>query len=266
MIYLGLAAIIIFWLIFLMDYQADALQFNESIAGERNTDDWFVFTMHNVSGQEDVTHHITVYGSKMLDADQPYQYWSEYFGRNLNQTPDIDKKWLFIWVEDWIEGTPVWPYDQNRFNVWIWGNLSVTPEPVQLQDIKARQSRKLQPAIIQGITYGSRVEWRDHNYYGDPYGWRDGFQMPYIVTGKSNSWSGWIKYQVPVAAELQDIQVLGGFSNYGTPYWNLVDRDVIQVEQTSTPRPAPTRAPVWEVANRASDRPGAPVINGRQRG
>ena len=108
------------------------------------------------------------------------------------------------------------------------------------------------------------MNWRDHNYYGDPYGWRDGIEMPYIQTGKSNSFSGWIKYQVPSAAELQDIQVSGWFYNHGSPYWNLVDREVVQVIPTLTP--APTPAPVREVMNRMSDRPGAPVIDGRQRG
>ena len=125
-VYIGLAVMMIFWLLVLMDYQADALQFNESIPGERNTEDWFTFTMHNVSGQEDVTHHVTVYGSKLMDPDEPYQYWSEYFGQTLNQTPDKGKRWLFIWAEDWIEGCPTWSFDQSHFIVWAWGNTTIT--------------------------------------------------------------------------------------------------------------------------------------------
>ena len=262
-VYIGLAILMIFWLLVLMDYQADAKEFNTSLPGERNTEDWFTFTMHNVSGQEDVTHHVTVYGSKLMDPDEPYQYWSEYFGQTLNQSSENGKRWLFVWVEDWIEGTPIWPFDQSSYIVWIWGNLTVKPEAVQLQDIAARQGKKLSPAIIPGITYGNPVNWREHNYYGDPYGWRDGIEMPYIQTGKSNGWSGWLKYQVPSAAELQDIQVAGWFYNHGTPYWNLVDREFVQVEPT--PTPAPTQAPVREVVERMSDRPGAPVIDGRIR-
>jgi hypothetical protein len=264
MIYLGLSCMLIVGLLFIAGYPADALPFNQSIPGERNTEDRFTFTMHNVSGQEDVTHHITVYGSKLLRADEPYPYWSEYFGQTLNQTPEKGKRWLFVWVEDWIEGTPTWPYDSSRFNAWIWGNTTAQPEPVQMQDIKPKQGLKLKPAIIQGVTYGSNVRWRDHNYYGDPYGWRDGIEMPYIQTGKSNSWSGWIKYQVPGNATLEDIQVSGWFLNHGTCYWNLVPRSFVQVEPTSTP--APTAAPVREVISRTSDRPGAAVIDGRQRG
>lgn len=262
-VYIGLAAMMIFWLLVLMGYQADAKEFNTSIPGERNTEDWFTFTLHNVSGQEDVTHHITVYGARLLPAGEPYQYWSEYFGQTLNQTPDKDKRWLFVWVEDWIEGTPIWPFDQSRFNAWIWGNTTIPAEPVQLQDIKPKQGMKLKPATISGVTYGANVQWRQHNYYGDPYGWRDGIEMPYIQTGKSNSWSGWIKYQVPAAAELQDIQVSGWFLNHGLCYWNLLDREVVQVIQT--PTPAPTPGPVREVFSRYSDRPGAPVIDGRER-
>jgi hypothetical protein len=232
--------------------------------GERNTGDPFIFTMQNVSGQENVTHHITVYGSKLIGNDTPYQYWSVSFGQWLNQTPEKDKRWLFIWVEDWIDGSPTWSFDQSRFNIWIWGNTTIKPEAVHLQDLAAQKGKKLSPAIIEGVTYGSNVKWRDYNYYGDPYGWRDGIEMPYIQTGKSNSWSGWIKYQVPSAAELKDIRVAGWFMNHGTAYWNLVDVSFVQV--APTPIPAPTIRPDQQVVNRVSDQPGAPEIDGRQRG
>ena len=262
LITIGLLLVIIAGLLFLFGQPAAAL--NQSIPGERNTDEWFEFTMHNVSGQEDVTHHITVYGSKLLPADEPYQYWSEYFGQNLNQTPENGKRWLFVWVEDWTEGTPTWPYDASRFNAWIWGNTTVQPETVQVQDVKPKQGLRVKPAIIQGVTYGANVKWRDHNYYGDPYGWRDGIEMPYIQTGKSNSWSGWIKYQVPDNATLEDIQVSGWFLNHGTCYWNIIPRSFVQVEPT--PVPALTAVPIsGEVISRTSDRPGSPVIEGRER-
>lgn len=222
-----LLIIIIGGLLFIAQAQAIG-QFNASIPGERNEGDLFEFTMNNVSGQESVTHHFTVYSSKLYDRNQSYQYWSVYSGQWQNQTPEKGKRWLFVWVEDWIEGTPTWPYDASRFTAWIGNNLTVNPEPVQLQDMKAVQGRKLSPAIIQGVTYGQPVGWREHNYYGDPYGWRDGIQMPYITTGKSNSWSGWITYQIPENAELADIRVSGWFLNHGTAYWNLIERNFTQ--------------------------------------
>ena len=98
----------------------------------------------------------------------------------------------------------------------------------------------------------------------DPYGWRDGFQQPHIEPGQSNAWSGWIKYQVPDRATLEDIQVAGWFLNYGTAYWNLVPRQVVQVTPTQTPVPIQQRP--LQVVQRISDRPGAAEIDGRQRG
>jgi hypothetical protein len=262
---IGLVLLIIAGLLLIFNSPVLALeQFNASMPGERNTGDPFEFTMQNASGQENVTHHFTVYSSKLYDPNQNYLYFSVYFGQWLNQTPEKGKKWLFIWIEDWIDGSPTWAYGEDQFKVWVYGNLTVNPEPVQMQDMKARQGEKLKPAIIDGVTYGHPVNWRDHNYYGDPYGWRDGIEMPYIQTGKSNSWSGWIKYQVPDSAELKDIRVAGWFLNHGTAYWNLVATNFSQAAATPTPAGV-TQTPVQQDVERISDRPGAPVIDGRIR-
>ena len=266
LIFFGLACIIVFGLLVILGQPAQALgQFNASMPGERNIGDLFEFIMNNVSGQENVTHHFTVYSSKLYDINQSYEYWSVSSGQWLNQSPEKGKRWLFIWVEDWTDGSPTWAYDKDRFTVWVNGNLTVNPEPIQMQDIKARQGEKLKPAIIEGVTYGHPVNWRNHNYYGDPYGWRDGIEMPYIQTGKSNSWSGWIKYQVPDSAELKDIRVAGWFLNHGTAYWNLVATNFSQVTATPTPAAGGIQIPVQQDVERRSDQPGAPVIDGRIR-
>ena len=267
LIYLGLACFIVAGLLILFHPASALEQFNASQPGERNIEDLFEFTMHNVSATPaQVTHHVTIYSSKLLQENQtPYLYWSVAYGQYFNQTPDKGKKWLFVWVRDWIDDIPVWEYDQDQFIVWVWGNTTINPEPVQMEDqTRNRLTKHINPAIIEGVSFGHPLP-REYAGYGDPYGWKDGFAEPRIEPGQSNAWSGWIKYQVPEKATLQDIQVAGWFMNYGTPYWNLVPRNITQV----LPIPAATvitiQVPQQQAVDRTGERPGAAVMGGRQR-
>ena len=119
----------------------------------------------------------------------------------------------------------------------------------------------LDPATIKEVS-GHPIS-KGYPNFRDPYGWRDGYAQPRIEPGRSNAWSGWITYQVPEKAELRDIQVAGWFMNYGTAYWNLVPREVVQV--TQVPAPAPVVPKVLQVIERAGERPGSQQVSGRQR-
>lgn len=209
--------------------------FNASQPGERNAGEQYQFTMHNVSGTyEDVTHHFTVYSSKLFEKNQSYHYWSVLYGQWFNQTPDKGKKWLFVWVEDYTEGSTTWAYEKDRFTVWIWGNTTIPAEPDQLEDHTSYSDKHRGPAIIQWVTYGHVVP-REYSWFGDPYGWRDGYIQPRIEPGRSNAWSGWIRYQVPERATLQDLQLAGWFDNFGSVQWNLVKRNITQASATVMP-------------------------------
>lgn len=216
-------------------HPVDALsQFNTSQPGERNPGDLFEFTMENVSGQEDVTHHFTVYSSRLLNINQSYLYWSVLNGQWLNQTPEKGKKWLFVWVEDYTDGATIWPYDTKYFLISLWGNTTINPEPIPMEDLAHRPDKHLNPVMIESVTFGHPVS-RDYAYFGDPYGWKDGYYQPRIEPGKSNALSGWILYQVPEKANLKDLQVVGWFMNRGTAYWNLAARNITQVTLTTAP-------------------------------
>lgn len=232
---------------------------------ELNREDLFTFTMNNVGGsQENVTHHFTVYSSRLMQENESYHYWSVLEGQMLNQTPDKGKKWLFVWVEDYIEGATTWPYEINRFSAWVWGNTTIPAEPVQMEDFTRRADKHLKPAAIEGVSYGHPVP-RDYSWFGDPYGWKDGFYQPRIEPGKSNAWSGWIKFQVPEKASLEDIQIAGWFLNYGTAYWNLVPRSIGQVQEIPTVTAKVTPQITGQAIDRIGERPGSEIIEGRKR-
>lgn len=256
-------AVLIF---FISLYPVDALPFNASQPGERNPGDPYQFTMHNVSGTyENVTHHITVYSSKLFPKNQSYQYWSVLYGQWMNQTPEKNKKWLFVWVEDYTEGATTWSYEKDRFTVWIWGNTTIPAEPVQLEDHTSYPDKHKGPAIIQGVTYGHTVS-RDYSWFGDPYGWRDGYIQPRVEPGRSNAWSGWIRYQVPDGAMLQDLQLAGWFDNFGSVQWNLVKKNITPVTVT----PGLTITPVQLIKRINENSNVNPVVtqeetNGRNR-
>lgn len=225
----GVVCFIIVGLILIGTQPVQAIeQFNASQPGERNPGDLFQFTMQNVSGTyESVTHHWTVTTSLLFEKEVPYHYWSIKYGQWFNTSPENGKRWLFVWVGDYTEGGTTWPYDIDQFTIWIWGNTTIKAEPVQLEDLSSWDDKHRGPAIIEGVTY-RHIAPGDFNYYGDPYGWRDGYFVPRLEPGKSNALTGFIAFQIPAAARLQDLQVSGWFMNFGGARWNLIARNITQ--------------------------------------
>jgi len=194
--------------------------FNASFPGERNAGQWYEFRIDNVSGLADVKYHFTVYDAQIRDS---YEYRSDAWGQWWTETPAPGKKFLFVWICGYSEGTTWWGWGADRFALWIDG-VSIASEPVIVSDIgKVNRgdswSAKVPPRTIRFME--NRSSYQDFTYSQDAYGYREGIEQGRMEPGKSNAMNGYLIFQVPRNSNLKDIQVAGWFGYFGTATWNL---------------------------------------------
>jgi hypothetical protein len=202
-------------------------KFNASFPGERNAGQWYDFSIANVSGDKDVTYHFTVYDAQFRD---DYEYRSDAWGQWWTESPAQDKKFLFIWICGYSEGTSWWGWGPDRFSLWINGSR-IDPEPVIISDIgKVRRgmgwSSQVPPRTIRFME--NRTSYQDFTYSQDAYGFRDGIEQTRMESMKSNAWNGYLIFQVPRTSTFKDMQILGWFGNSGSAWWNLELCEIVQ--------------------------------------
>jgi len=242
---------------------AEPVPFNTSIGGDRNLNQPFTFTMDNVSGTyASSVYQYTVYDYRIIDGH--YNYYSVNWGDWFKFYADPGNKYLIVWVRGNMEGgTSYFGWGQDRFRAWI-GNQVSKAEPVLLQDIPIRNPRASRGIITEQERTGpvcGNVQQQDtepieYNYAGNPlssqrqlpvviletenlkarnergqltterYGWKDEHELDRHEPG--TTWDGFMLFQIPHDAKLEDIQIAGWFRNYGTAVWNLVDREIDQ--------------------------------------
>jgi hypothetical protein len=202
-----------------------AATFNATVPGERNLGQVFTWSIQNVSNRADVTYHFNVYAWRLIGLN--YTYYSPAWGRWFTADSRPEFQYLAIWVRAWSEGTTCWGYGPDRFNIWAWGNRTIIPEPVHLEDVAVKiGSDHFRPVVIRELENRTlpngtilTTEW---------FGWEDGQELTRIEPGTSNAWDGVSLYQVPVAAGPEDLQVAGWFGYFGTPIWYLTPHEIKQ--------------------------------------
>lgn len=202
-----------------------AATFNATVPGERNLGQDFTWSIQNVSNRADVTYHFNVYAWRLIGLN--YSYYSPAWGQWFTREAAPGSQYLAVWIRGWSEGTTCWGYGPDRFNVWTWGNRTIVPEPVHLEDVAVKiGSGRFRPVVIHELENRTlpngtilTTEW---------FGWEDGQELTRIEPGSSNAWDGVILYQVPVAAGPEDLRVAGWFGYYGTPVWYLTPHEIIQ--------------------------------------
>lgn len=200
------------------------IPFNDTLSGYRNTGQLYTFQIKNVSGTADIVYHYTVYASRLIGTN--YTYHSRNWNTWEVQDAAAEYQYLIVWVRGWSEGTTWLGWGRDRFSAWVWGNLTIQPEPVHLEDLPVRYgSEKYRPVLIKDLF--NRVENGDQ-LTTEWYGWKDGYQRYRMEPGISNADDGILIYQVPAAATPEDIQIAGWFGYYGTAVWNLKDKEIQQ--------------------------------------
>jgi len=202
--------------------------FNASAPGERNAGQWYDFSLQNVTGYQDVVYHFTVYDAEIKDS---YEYRSDSWGQWWTQEPDRGKKFLFVWICGWSEGTTWIGWGSERFFAWV-DRLSITPESVIFSDIRmvrrgSTLTSDVPPRTIRWLEE-NKTSYLDFPWSDDAYSFMDGVQMIRQEPGKSNAMQGYLIYQVPEITELKDIRIAGWFGYYGTAWWNLEQKTFVQ--------------------------------------
>nr|WP_321352497.1 hypothetical protein [uncultured Methanoregula sp.] len=204
------------------------LQYNESYTGERNAGQWFTFELINASGLADVKYHFTVADAEIKTS---YQYRSDAWAQWRNQTPDPGKKFLFVWICGYSEGTSWIGWGASHFAAWIDGE-TIAPEEVQYSDIGrvrrgAGWSDIVPPRTIRFLENKTELPGFP-DMADEAYGFKEGLEQTRMIPGKSNAYYGYLIYQIPAKYEMKDIQIAGWFGYYGTAIWNLSPRLYIQ--------------------------------------
>lgn len=249
--------VIIFYCLFASTANAEPIAFNESLPGERNIGQNFTFTMSNVSGTyARCVYQYTVYDYREIGEN--FTYYSVNWGQWFKQDAEKGKKYVAVWIRGTMEGTSYFGWGPDFFKLWVWGNQTVLPEPVLMQDIEianVKRSGKTYTKTGCGDSYTvsedlSVADSWDGNESGrrlpaviaetedlkattergqlsrERYGWKDEHELDRMVPGEK--WEGYILYQIPKAATANDIQVAGNFRAAGAAIWNLKERVINQ--------------------------------------
>jgi hypothetical protein len=114
---------------------AEPVQFNTSIAGDRNVGQYFTWTAQNVSGSyASTTYHYTVYDWKEIGTY--YDWYSPKWGQWMRKAAEPGYRYIAVWVRGWSEGETYFGYGQDFFKAWIWGNLTMPADLVHMQDVE----------------------------------------------------------------------------------------------------------------------------------
>jgi hypothetical protein len=199
---------------------AQDVPFNASIPGDRNLNQPFNFKISNTSGYAGVTYHYSVYDYRMIGKN--YTYYSPAWATWYQKDAPPGKSYLAVWVRGWSEGTTWYGWGKERFNVWVWGNTTVSPEPVQMQDLdigKKGSGRRL-PVVIKELE--NRTATYDRGVLTtERYAWKDETELTRMEPGRSNAYDGVILYLVNSTAGPEDLRVAGWFGYWGTGIWHL---------------------------------------------
>ena len=184
----------------------------------------FGWKRENVSGEKDMEVYTVVYDYKILHG---YEWWSDSWGRYFYQIPDSGKKFLFVFVNTWMEGAD--PTKDPRMWGPNWSHYSIqyNDQIIAPDEAYAPTSRIKE--------FEEKADYRDVVRVG-PYGYlqvqergnghRSAVPLQWLRMGTSNAWDGFIPYQIPIEAEPEDLIILGDMYAFGTPYWLLQERPV----------------------------------------
>jgi hypothetical protein len=182
----------------------------------------FGWTRENVSGEKDMEVYTVVYDYEILHG---YEWWSESWGRYYYEVPQAGKKFLFIFVDTWMEGSdiskdprmwgPSWDHYFVQYNGQIISRDESYVPPIRIREFEERTDLW---DVVKTGPYGFL------NYQTKGSGNRTAVPLSWLRMGRSNAWDGFIAYQIPMNAEPKDLIVLSDMYAFGHPYWLLQER------------------------------------------
>ena len=192
----------------------------------------FVFSRDNVSMGKDLTFKLAVYDAVFKDS---YEWNSRSWGQTtwFTQHPLDGQKYLFIFVRlegigDKVEDDArMWAFDSQDFYVQ-YGMEFIKPDSEHVPCTVIRDFENTHTVnddvIVSdfGYTYTHLSNIQNDTYSeAEP---NECQPTGYLQMGKSNAIDGYIQYQVPESARMEDLKIVAGLSGFGQAYWELKRR------------------------------------------
>ena len=183
--------------------------------------DWVQYKRDNVEGLKDIDLRATVYRALFLPN---YRYWSVSWGEYQWQIPNPGMKYLAVFAHIRMEGTTqesdprMWGPGQDHFRIQI-GNETYEPDTNHVIGYRIKELEEQFDLLKVNRIF-------DYGYYR--YFSRDGTEMAgelgYIRMGRSNAWDGYLLFEVPREARMEDIRILEQIDGLGSVWWYAIPK------------------------------------------
>ncbi len=200
-------------------------------SGGLNMSEWFTFTRR--SFRDTITAHVMVYRYQVRSfyhLDSPDQ---DVF--NTPVLPKPGKRFLFIWVRAISDSsTPLGGYDYSCFWIEYRGQaIRPTLQTDFIYELATYAGKdKKEKTKPYGYFYGRDMEINKNNLTIKN---RRFIQEERFIPGDSNSWDGYILFQIPRGATIQDLTVHADFEGMFHPKWRFVGGDVFSLAYPPIP-------------------------------
>lgn len=183
-----------------------------SLSGGLMQGQWYVWDKTNVSGQKDLTMHVSVYDYRIFNS---VEWRSVSWGQNFREGAGDGMKFLFAFVRVYSDtgDSTTWGIQPDQFFV----NVNETMFEV---------SDQLLPEIR--ITNFDEIWDYSHVENIKPYGFRRTYNnegretaepLGYLKPGKSQAWDGYIVFAIPRETQPENIKIFATFGNLTENKW-----------------------------------------------
>ncbi len=177
----------------------------------------YTWRRDDVSGLKDMLVHVTTYGYRM---EPNYRWWSVSWGRYFWQVPADGMKYVFVYVNVWMDGdSPRWDprmygFDWQHFRLQV-GDILYAPDttyvsPNRIKELEETWNRWNTTRI--GPFGCLRLNDR---------GYESCIGEQYVRMGKENGLDGFILFEVPKESKPADMKMIGSYRGFGSAWWEL---------------------------------------------
>jgi hypothetical protein len=185
--------------------------------------DWHSWFRENASGYKDLSTHATVYDYKLM----PF-YHTDASGTwgtraSFKVSPEPGMQFLFVFVNIYSDtgSARQYGYTRQHFMVQVQDQLYYAEDEYQFDptnNIKELDNSWDFAHVETPGPYGFKIVQDLGTGIKTAYG------REYLYEGRSNASDGWLLYQIPKNANIQDIKLAASFDNLGgNVWWKLTD-------------------------------------------
>lgn len=192
--------------------------------GPRLINQWYKWYRADVQGLKDMQIGIVAYRYKIMDR---YTWWNPSMGNYFTQRPSSGNKYFAVWVHEEMIGTnqshdpSFWAFDEKAFALQVQDKIyssevNVSHNPVVR--IKEFDEYTEYYGSVTAPPFGYYVRYTGTNPESGGF---KAEKLGVLRMGKGNAHDGYIIYEIPKTAKLEEIQLLGNFGTFGDASWHF---------------------------------------------